>query len=106
MQYEIYSDADYTGSLPTAMPTYDGGAAMQDIASFIANNGSRFVFIYGQWDPWTAGAFDLGGAIDSAELIQPQGTHNSHIGGLAAADQSNRAHEADRVDRGSPSRNR
>ena len=69
------------------MPTYDDGAAMQDIASFVATNGNRFVFVYGQWDPWTGGAFDLGGATDSAELIQAQGTHNSRIGGLAAADQ-------------------
>jgi PS-10 peptidase S37 len=85
MSYELYTDADYTGSFPTAQPTYDGGVAMQDIASFVAQ-GNRFVFVYGQWDPWSGGAFDLGGATDSLELYQAQGTHNSHLATLAATD--------------------
>jgi hypothetical protein len=85
--YELYSDADYNGSLPTAMPDYDGGAAMNDIASYVATEGDRLLFVYGQWDPWTGGKFDLGNATDSLELIQNQGTHNSHLTQLASADQ-------------------
>jgi len=85
--YELYSDADYAGSLPTAMPTYDGGTAMNDIADFVANQGERFLFVYGQWDPWSGGALPLGNATDSLELFQDQGTHNSHLTELAAADQ-------------------
>ena len=85
--YEMFSDADYNGSLPTAMPDYDGGTAMNDIADFVANQGDRFLFVYGQWDPWTGGKLDLGNAADSLELIQNQGTHNSHLTQLAAADQ-------------------
>ena len=85
--YELYSDADYNGSLPTAMPAYDGGTAMDDIASYVATEGDRLLFVYGQWDPWTGGKFDLGNAGDSLELIQDQGTHNSHLTQLAAADQ-------------------
>jgi hypothetical protein len=85
--FELYSDADYNGSLPTAMPDYDGGAAMTDIADFVANQGDRFMFVYGQWDPWTGGEIPLGNATDSLELVQDQGTHNSHLTQLAAADQ-------------------
>jgi hypothetical protein len=69
------------------MPDYDGGTAMNDIASFVATQGDRLLFVYGQWDPWTGGKFDLGNASDSLELIQDQGTHNSHLTQLAAADQ-------------------
>ncbi|HEX7700173.1 MAG TPA: hypothetical protein VF403_05615, partial [Kofleriaceae bacterium] len=86
MTYEMYTDADYANSFPTAQPTYGGGVAMQDIASFVAQQGNRFVFVYGQWDPWSGGAFDLGGATDSLELFQAQGTHNSHLSTLAATD--------------------
>ena len=85
--YEMFSDADYNGSLPTAMPDYDGGAAMTDISDFVANQGERFLFVYGEWDPWTGGKLDLGNATDSLELVQSQGTHNSHLTQLAAADQ-------------------
>jgi len=83
----MYTDADYLNSLPTAQPTYDGGAAMHDIDDFLEQHGDRFLFVYGQWDPWTAGKFTLGGATDSLELIQAQGTHNSHLTRLAQADQ-------------------
>lgn len=85
--FEIYTDADYANSFPTVQPAYDGGVAMDDIASFVAAEGNRFVFVYGEWDPWSAGAFDLGGATDSLELVQAQGTHNSHLSTLAKADQ-------------------
>jgi len=83
---EMYTDADYVASLPTAQPTYDGGAAMNDIASFVAQ-GDKLLFVYGEWDPWTGGAFDLGGATDSLKLIQGQGTHNSKIIHLAGSDE-------------------
>jgi PS-10 peptidase S37 len=83
--YLMYTDADYANALPTAEPTYDGGVAMTDIADFV-KQGDRFVFVYGEWDPWTAGAFDLGGATDSLRLIQAHGTHGSNLTHLAQAD--------------------
>ncbi len=86
--YLMYTDADYVNSLPTAQPTFDGGTAMHDIDNFVQQMGDRFVFVYGQWDPWTAGAFMLGNATDSLELIQAQGTHNSHLTRLADADRT------------------
>jgi hypothetical protein len=82
----MYTDADYLASLPTAQPAYDMGAAMHDIDDFVQQNGDRFVFVYGQWDPWTGGEFTLGNATDSLILIQAQGTHGSRIGKLAPAD--------------------
>ena len=84
--YLMYTDADYAGSFPTAQPVYDGGIAMHDIDTFVEQSGSRLLFVYGQWDPWTAGAFTLGAATDSLLLVQPQGTHNSEITELAASD--------------------
>jgi hypothetical protein len=85
--YYMYTDTDYAGALPTAQPAYDNAVAMHDVASYLATSGDRFVFIYGQWDPWTGGAFALGGATDSLELIEAQGTHDSHVTGLAASDE-------------------
>ncbi|MEO8701197.1 MAG: S28 family serine protease [Kofleriaceae bacterium] len=82
-----YTDADYDRALPTATPpTYDGGAAMADIASYVQNEGTRLLFIYGEWDPWSGGQYELGNASDSLKLIQSQGSHGSRIGRLADAD--------------------
>jgi hypothetical protein len=82
----MYTDADYSGALPTPeLPTFDP-AAMQDIDTFIKTEGDRLLFIYGQWDPWTGGKYDLGAATDSALFVQLQGTHGSRIRRLEAAD--------------------
>jgi hypothetical protein len=85
----MYTDADYLGALPTAQPAYDGGAAMTDIDQYVREAGDRLIFIYGQWDPWTGGAFDLGTAPDvrdSLLVTQAEGTHGSRISRLAPAD--------------------
>jgi hypothetical protein len=89
--YLIYGGSDYTGILPVGAPTpvYDGGAAMQDIADYVAHDGDRLLYVYGQWDPWTGGAYALGSAVDSLELVKAQGNHDdSNIDGLAASDQA------------------
>lgn len=73
--------------LPTidADPVFDP-EAMRDIAAWVASEGERILFVYGESDPWTAGAFDLGDAAESYALIQPGGNHRSRILGLAPAD--------------------
>jgi len=68
------------------IPAYDNGAAMRDIQSWIATSGTRLLLIYGQNDPWSAGAVDLGGATDSFKFIAPGGNHGSSILTLTNAD--------------------
>jgi hypothetical protein len=84
--YLQYTDADYLDALPTEQPPYDGGAAMLDVDKFVREDGERLLFVYGQWDPWTGGQFELGGAKDSLLLVQAEGTHGSRISKLAEAD--------------------
>jgi hypothetical protein len=86
--YLMYTDADYLNALPTAQPPYDGGAAMLDIDQFVREQGERFLFVYGEWDPWTGGQFELGNAKDSLRLIQAQGTHGARISRLAESDRA------------------
>jgi hypothetical protein len=84
--YIMFNDADYAAALPTAEPAYDGGAAMRDIGDWVKQHGNRLLFVYGQWDPWTAGKFDLGQATDSLDLMQPMGTHGARLTRLADGD--------------------
>jgi hypothetical protein len=69
------------------VPPYDQGAAMRDVQSWISTSGSELLLIYGENDPWTAGAVDLGAATDSFKLIVPGGNHGSSIGALPSPDQ-------------------
>jgi hypothetical protein len=84
--YLMYTDADYLDALPTAQPAYDDGAAMRDIDAFVKERGNRLLFVYGEWDPWTGGPFELGNATDSLKLVQPQGSHSARLARLAPAD--------------------
>jgi hypothetical protein len=68
-------------------PPYDP-AAMEDVASWLATAGRRLLFVYGEHDPWTTGAFDLGAAADSFSLVVPGGTHAFAISDLPAADRA------------------
>jgi hypothetical protein len=84
-----YTDADYAGLLPIGVPepTYDP-APMQDISDWVMTSGSKLVFIYGQWDPWTAGRYDLGGATDSLSLTAPEMTHGAGFDTLTTTDRA------------------
>ena len=70
------------------VPAYDNGASMQDVQSWISTSGSQLLLIYGQNDPWSAGAVDLGAATDSFKYIVPGGNHDSSIAALPAADEA------------------
>jgi hypothetical protein len=84
----MYTDRDYDAALPTPVPAYDGAVAMHDIDDFVKGSGDRLLFVYGEWDPWTGGRFDLGNATDSLSLTQPMGNHGSKLTRLTAADQA------------------
>jgi PS-10 peptidase S37 len=76
--------------VPAAIPVgaYDNGAAMTDVQSFISSSGARIMLIYGQNDPWSAGAVSLGNATDSFRFFAPGGNHGSSVTSLASADQT------------------
>jgi hypothetical protein len=70
---------------PGSNPVFDP-AMMTDIGDWVASEGERLMFIYGEYDPWTAAAFDLGDAADSYVFIATAGTHGARIGRLESDD--------------------
>lgn len=84
LQHEVISVEE--GLLPEgATATFDG-SAMEDIAEWVDTEGSELIFIYGEYDAWTAGAFELGGATDSYLFVAPGGTHDALIDDLSEED--------------------
>ena len=63
-------------------------AAMQDIADWVAADGERLLFIYGEHDPWSAGAFELGAAEDAHKLFVAAGNHGADIASLSEPDRA------------------
>ncbi|MFN0252705.1 MAG: S28 family serine protease [Kofleriaceae bacterium] len=86
--YLQFSDEDYLTALPTELPAYDGGAAMNDIDDWVQTEGDGLAFVYGEWDPWTGGAFTLGAARDSMIAVELEGSHGARIGRLPGPSQA------------------
>ena len=86
----LYPSGDRAGAyVPWLSTAYDGGAAVRDLAAWIAAHGSRLLLVYGERDPWTAGAVDLGAATDSFRFLAPGKNHGgATLANLAAADRA------------------
>jgi PS-10 peptidase S37 len=83
----LYGASDYAGADPIGVtpPTFAPGA-MLDIRDWVAADGADLVFVYGEWDPWTGGQFELGNARDAIKVIAPAGTHGSGLLDLEPGD--------------------
>jgi hypothetical protein len=66
-------------------PSYHSDS-VTDVASWIAQDGEHIMLVYGQYDPWTGGAIDLGQAKDARKFVVPQGNHGSQIDLLPATE--------------------
>lgn len=64
-------------------PVFDP-APMEDVADWVADEGSHILFVYGENDPWTAAAFEVGGGEDAYCFVAPGGNHRANIAALAA----------------------
>lgn len=70
---------------PGKDPVFDA-AAMDDVAAWVAGEATRVLFVYGETDPWSAGAFEVGDADDVHRLFVADGSHAAKIADLAAPD--------------------
>lgn len=74
------------GLLPDGVTAVYEPTVMPDVGDWVATEGLRLLFVYGEYDPWAAGAFELGNAADSFRFDVVHGTHGAHITALPAAD--------------------
>ena len=79
-----------TAYLPIGVevPPWDPNA-MVDIQNWVKSEGSTLMLIYGELDPWTAGQFELGNAVDSHRFTAPGANHRANLQALKPADLAN-----------------
>ena len=85
-----YADATiepYFPSSPFAELQFRPGV-MQSIQDWLSSQGERFLLVYGEKDPWTAGAFQLGAARDSLRFTVKDGTHGAELRELPTTEQA------------------
>jgi hypothetical protein len=74
------------GPLPKGLPVGEhpsfDPAGMQKVQDWLLQQGERVMLVYGQDDPWTAGAFELGQGPDLARFDVPGANHGAAISDL------------------------
>ena len=82
-----FGPEDYLGTDPPEIPEYDP-AEVNSAADWVRDAGQELLFLYGEYDPWTAGAFDLGSNQGATRFTVPQGTHESGLLDLPAEERA------------------
>ena len=54
----------------------------KDVKRFIRKTDARIMFVYGEWDPWSASGFEVPEKDNFLKIIKPKGSHASRIGNL------------------------
>lgn len=53
--------------------------SMQKVYEWVRNEGNNFIFIYGEYDPWSASSVQLNGTTNSLKMIKKAGSHATRI---------------------------
>lgn len=72
---------------PGKDPVYDP-AAMQDIKTWMADEASAMLFVYGERDPWTAGMYEVDPGHDVHRLMAAGANHSADISQLSDEDRA------------------
>lgn len=70
-----------------ALPAFDG-TVTDAMRGWLRTTARRVLLIYGEFDPWTGGALDVGPGIGNGKFVVPGGTHLAMIEGLLAPDRA------------------
>ncbi len=88
-----YRGQDVPAAYPPAgaAKSYDGAVAMQDIQAWVSGSAQNVILVYGENDPWTAGALEVPPAALARgvhKYLAPAGNHGSKLTSLQNADAS------------------
>ena len=70
---------DVKSYIPHGIEIAYSPAAMRNIEQWVGSESAGIMFVYGEYDPWSAGAFAARGGSDSYFYLQSGGNHGSNI---------------------------
>jgi hypothetical protein len=80
-----YTDKQGNWAPEGTTPTYDN-AAMLDMQNWVKTEASQVMFVYGGFDPWSGGAYDVAQLPDVVKVMAPGTPHGTYLKDLAPAD--------------------
>ena len=72
---------------PYGLDTTFNPNTLEFMHDFVQNRGDNMLYIYGEYDTWTATGVKITGPADALVMIQPKGYHGAHIGAFPEEDQ-------------------
>lgn len=75
-------DITFTFTAPEGITCVYDPEPMEKVDHFIRHHAQRMLFIYGEYDPWSAPAVQPSGKNQVVVVFKPQGAHSSRIGNL------------------------
>jgi hypothetical protein len=82
----VVKSPTYRVFAPAAVALNFNGGAMEDVNSWLQNNGNNIIYIYGANDPYTVAAQELTGKTNALRIIQPGANHGVKIANLTERD--------------------
>jgi hypothetical protein len=67
------------------VPPFDT-EAMVDVQNWVKTEAKRIIFIYGEFDPWTAGKFEINASGENYLYVAPGANHRANLARLTAED--------------------
>ena len=78
----VSEDITFTFTCPAGVECVYDPQPMEEVDHFLRHDAHRMLFIYGEYDPWSAPAVQPSGENDVVVIFKPQGAHSSRIGNL------------------------
>lgn len=91
LQGQVLYPYDLAHLLPAEAQVEFTPATMRDIQAWVAGESHELMFVYGEFDPWTAGAFrtvNQSAGTNNYWYQQPRGNHGSSFAALPAEDRT------------------
>lgn len=73
---------------PKGVPLTYSDKSMREVEAWVKNDSEKVMYVYGQFDPWSAGAFPEKSTGDNHTFWAPAENHRSNIGYLSADDKA------------------
>ncbi len=78
LEYATHPDFNFT--MPVGIEAKFNDTLMHSINKWLQNESENFIYIYGEYDPWSAPAVQLiEGKTNALKMVKPKGSHRTRI---------------------------
>jgi hypothetical protein len=85
---ETVKNPNFNFTLPLGVDTTYNYQSMKDVNEFLQNKGNNIIYIYGEYDPWSASAVQLvDGKTNALKMVKKEGSHKMRINNFDADEQ-------------------